>query len=54
MFKIAEKREQGQDISFAKWKKILPTMSSIKTDTPVSRGINFPTQFIHKLVPEKE
>ncbi|XP_053594133.1 transmembrane channel-like protein isoform X2 [Microplitis demolitor] len=38
MFKIAEKREQGQDISFAKWKKILPTMSSIKTDTPVSRG----------------
>ncbi|XP_057321387.1 transmembrane channel-like protein [Microplitis mediator] len=39
MFKIAEKREQGQDVSFAKWKKILPTMSSIKTDTPVSRAV---------------
>ncbi|XP_063986052.1 transmembrane channel-like protein isoform X2 [Diachasmimorpha longicaudata] len=43
MFKIAEKRGQGQDTPFAKWKKILPPTGSPKpvaSDPPkISKGI---------------
>ena len=39
MFKIAEKRMEGRDTQFTRWKKILPAPSTTKSiDIPSIKG----------------